>query len=66
MPTFTTTTIMSSQNSNLSGRGPLRLLEDRSSSHRSKSTRLSLELDNYGTIDEERWLNERSKDSKRS
>ncbi|KAJ7014087.1 hypothetical protein NC653_003646 [Populus alba x Populus x berolinensis] len=34
MPTFTTTTIMSSQNSNLSGRGPLRLLEDRSSSRK--------------------------------
>ena len=28
---------------------------------RSRSTRLSLELDNQGTIDEESWLNERSR-----
>jgi hypothetical protein len=28
---------------------------------RSRSTRISLELDNQGTIDEERWLNERSR-----
>jgi len=104
MPPFTTTAIISSQSSNLSGRGLLRLLEDRSSSRKlyiplkdlgippsswlsarwrfmrevifpkesgiepcnwladgSRSTKLSLELDNQGTIDEESWLNERSR-----